>query len=56
MAVAAVLSAPALAQETAAPTGDTPPPAPTEIAPTATSTARQVYAPADFARYAPNNA
>ena len=56
VAVAAVLSAPALAQETAAPTGDTPPPAPTEIAPTATSTARQVYAPADFARYAPNNA
>jgi len=56
MAVAAVLSAPALAQETAAPTGDTPPPAPTEIAPTATTTARQVYTPADFARYAPNNA
>lgn len=56
MAVAAVLSAPALAQGTAAPTGDTPPPAPTEIAPTATSTARQVYTPADFARYAPNNA
>jgi hypothetical protein len=56
MAVAAVLSTPALAQETAAPTGDTPPPAPAAIAPTATSSARQVYAPADFARYAPNNA
>jgi len=56
IAVAAVLSTPVLAQETAAPTGDTPPPAPTEIAPTATSTARQVYTPADFARYAPKNA
>lgn len=56
MAVAAALSTPVLAQETAAPTGDTPPPAPTAIAPTATSTARQVYTPADFARYAPNNA
>ena len=56
IAVAAVLSTPALAQETAAPTGDTPPPAPTEIAPTATSTARQIYTPADFARYAPKNA
>ena len=38
------------------PTGDTLPPAPVEIAPTTTSTARQVYAPADFARYAPKNA
>lgn len=56
IAVAAVLSTPVSAQETAAPTGDTPPPAPTEIAPTATSTARQVYTPADFARYAPKNA
>ncbi|WP_324075163.1 TonB-dependent receptor plug domain-containing protein [Sphingopyxis sp.] len=56
MAVAAVLPAPVLAQETAAPTGDTPPPAPAEIAPTATSSARQIYAPADFARYAPKNA
>ncbi|KGB52990.1 TonB-dependent receptor precursor [Sphingopyxis sp. LC81] len=56
IAVAAVLSTPALAQETAAPTGDTPPPAPAAIAPTATSSARQVYAPADFARYAPKNA
>ena len=56
IAVAAALSTPVLAQETAAPTGDTPPPAPAEIAPTATSTARQVYTPADFARYAPKNA
>lgn len=56
IAVAAALSTPVLAQETAAPTGDTPPPTPTAIAPTATSTARQVYAPADFARYAPKNA
>ena len=55
-ALAAALSTPALAQETAAPTGDTPPPAPTAVAPTATGTARQVYAPADFARYAPKNA
>jgi hypothetical protein len=56
IAVAAVLSTPVLAQEMAAPTGDTPPPAPAAIAPTATSSARQVYAPADFARYAPKNA
>ncbi|MEI4505727.1 TonB-dependent receptor plug domain-containing protein [Sphingopyxis sp. CCNWLW253] len=56
LAVAAALSTPVLAQETAAPTGDTPPPAPAEIAPTATSSARQVYTPADFARYAPKNA
>ncbi|MDO9370569.1 MAG: TonB-dependent receptor plug domain-containing protein [Sphingopyxis sp.] len=56
IAVAAALSTPALAQETAMPTGDTLPPAPVEIAPTTTSTARQVYAPADFARYAPKNA
>ena len=57
IAVAAVLSTPALAQETAAPTGDTPPPAPTEVpAGGISSAARQVYTPADFARYAPNNA
>src|SRR3546814_11594828 len=36
--------------------GDPPPPAATEIAPTATTAARQVYTPADFARYAPVNA
>lgn len=57
IAVAAVLSTPALAQEAAAPTGDTPPPAPTEVpAGGISSAARQVYTPADFARYAPNNA
>lgn len=54
-AVAAVLSSPALAQE-AATTGDTPPPAPAEVPATATTAARQIYAPADFARYAPKNA
>ena len=56
-ALAAALSAvPAIAQE-APPTGDTPPPAPTEVpAGGGSSAARQVYAPADFARYAPNNA
>ena len=56
-AVAAALSAvPAMAQE-AAPTGDTPPPAPTEVAAGGiSSAARQVYVPADFTRYAPNNA
>jgi len=57
IAVAAAISAPALAQEVAAPTGDTPPPAATEAPPGGISNAaRQVYAPADFARYAPNNA
>jgi hypothetical protein len=57
IAVAAALSTPVLAQETAAPTGDTPPPAPTEVpAGGISSAARQVYTPADFARYAPNNA
>ncbi|WP_332820013.1 TonB-dependent receptor plug domain-containing protein [Sphingopyxis sp.] len=56
-AVAAALSAvPAMAQETS-PTGDTPPPAPTEVpAGGVSSAARQVYTPADFTRYAPNNA
>jgi hypothetical protein len=55
-AVAAVLSAvPAAAQE-APPTGDTPPPASTDIAASANSAARQVFTPADFARYAPKNA
>ena len=56
-ALAAALSVmPAIAQD-ASPTGDTPPPAPTEVpAGGGSSAARQVYAPADFARYAPNNA
>ncbi|MGQ2929633.1 MAG: TonB-dependent receptor plug domain-containing protein, partial [Sphingopyxis sp.] len=55
-AMVAVLAAlPVAAQD--APTGDTPPPAPTEApASGASSTARQVYSPADFARYAPKNA
>ena len=57
IAVAAALSTPVSAQETAAPTGDTPPPAPAEVpAGGISSAARQVYAPADFARYAPKNA
>ncbi|HKX87615.1 MAG TPA: TonB-dependent receptor plug domain-containing protein [Sphingopyxis sp.] len=57
IAVAAALSTPALAQEAAAPTSDTPPPAATEVpAGGISSAARQVYTPADFARYAPNNA
>ncbi|MBE1527085.1 hypothetical protein GGC65_001541 [Sphingopyxis sp. OAS728] len=56
-AVAAALSTPVSAQETAAPTGDTPPPAPTEVpAGGISSAARQIYTAADFARYAPNNA
>ncbi len=57
IAVAAALSTPVLAQETAPPTGDTPPPAPTEVpAGGISSAARQIYTAADFARYAPNNA
>ncbi|MCA0209585.1 MAG: TonB-dependent receptor plug domain-containing protein [Proteobacteria bacterium] len=56
MAIAAAFSTPAWAQETAAPTGDTPPPAPAEVAASASNAARQVYVPADFARYAPKNA
>jgi hypothetical protein len=56
VAIAAAFSTPAWAQETAAPTGDTPPPAPAEVAASASHAARQVYAPADFARYAPKNA
>ncbi|MCW0197972.1 TonB-dependent siderophore receptor [Sphingopyxis sp.] len=55
-AVAAALSAlPAAAQESP-PTGDTPPPASTDIAASANRAARQVFTPADFARYAPKNA
>ncbi|RYD43712.1 MAG: TonB-dependent receptor [Sphingomonadales bacterium] len=57
IAVAAALSTPVSAQETAPPTGDTPPPAPTEVpAGGISNAARQVYTPADFVRYAPNNA
>ena len=56
VAIAAAFSTPAWAQETAAPTGDTPPPAPAEVSASASNAARQVYAPADFARYAPKNA
>ncbi len=56
VAIAAALSTPAWAQETAAPTGDTPPPAPAEVSASASNAARQAYAPADFARYAPKNA
>jgi len=56
VAIAAAFSTPAWAQETAAPTGDTPPPAPAEVAASASNAARQVYVPADFARYAPKNA
>lgn len=53
--IAAALSTPAFAQEIPA-TGDTPPPAPAEVPASATTNARQVYTPADFARYAPKNA
>lgn len=57
IAVAAALSTPVSAQETAPPTGDTPPPAPAEVpAGGISSAARQIYTPADFARYAPKNA
>lgn len=53
-ALAAMLAAlPAGAQD-APPTGDTPPPAPVEAG--QGTAARQVYTPADFARYAPKNA
>ncbi len=51
--VAALMSAPAFAQDS----GDAPPPEPTETpAPEADDTVGRVYTPADFARYAPNNA
>lgn len=53
---AALCSLPVRAQE-AAPTGDTPPPAPVEAPAGGVSrAARQVYTPADFTRYAPKNA
>jgi len=55
VAVAAALSAPSVfAQDGSAPAGDAPAPAPADAG--TTSRARQVYTPADFARYAPNNA
>ena len=54
---AALSIMPATAQEAApAPTGDTPPPAGADAPTTAKSAARQVFTPADFARYAPRNA
>lgn len=46
---------PAAAQDAPA-SGDTPPPVPAEIPAAAQGGARQVYTPADFARYAPVNA
>lgn len=52
---AALCVTPAAAQDAAA-TGDTPPPAPAAVPTGAGNAARQVYAPADFARYAPKNA
>ena len=53
-AIAAVLAASPVAAQDAAVANDAPPPV---AAPTgAASTARQVFAPADFARYAPKNA
>lgn len=55
-AIAAALCAmPAAAQEPPA-SGDTPPPAPATVPATGVSAARQIYSPADFARYAPVNA
>jgi hypothetical protein len=47
-ALALMISAPAIAQET----GDKPPPTPTDLS----AGAGQVYTPADFARFAPRNA
>lgn len=51
---AMMVALPAAAQE--APTGDTPPPAPTEAPVGGQRTQGQVYTPADFTRYAPKNA
>lgn len=57
VAVAAALSAVPIAAQVAPPADDTPPPAPVEApAGAISSAARQVYSPADFTRYAPNNA
>jgi hypothetical protein len=51
----AAMAAPVMAQD--APTGDAPPPQPTEVVPPSEAPAgRQVYTPADFARYAPKTA
>ena len=51
----AAMAVPGQAQD--APTGDAPPPQPTEVVPPSEAPAgRQVYTPADFARYAPKTA
>lgn len=56
-ALAAALCAMPVAAQEPPPTGDIPPPAPTEVpAGGVSSAARQVYTPSDFTRYAPNNA
>ena len=54
-ALSAAIALPALAQESPA-TGEAPPPAATEGAASGNSAGRQVFTPADFARYAPTNA
>lgn len=54
-ALSAAIALPALAQESSA-TGEAPPPAATEGAASGNSAGRQVFTPADFARYAPTNA
>ncbi len=55
-ALSAAIAAPALAQESPT-TGGTPPPAAAvEVTASADSAGRQVFTPADFARYAPTNA
>jgi hypothetical protein len=55
VALSAASVVPALAQE--APTiGEAPPPAAAEVSASANSAGRQVFTPADFARYAPKNA
>lgn len=53
-AIAAALSASPVAAQDATVAGDAPPPVAASAG--ATGTARQVFAPADFARYAPKNA
>ncbi|PKP87099.1 MAG: TonB-dependent receptor [Alphaproteobacteria bacterium HGW-Alphaproteobacteria-17] len=54
-ALSTAIAAPALAQESPA-TGNAPPPAANEGAAVGNSAGRQVFTPADFARYAPTNA
>jgi len=54
-ALSTAIAAPALAQETPT-TGEAPPPAAAEVAANGNSAGRQVFTPADFARYAPTNA